>query len=136
MIRIDSATRKLQAVLAGAVTTNELPVIVSYEDELVMPAGGPTLFDGSTKISTTAGAAAVDICVPPANNAQNIVRTIDSISIHNADTVSATVTVRYNDNGTLSNLLAMVLSAGDTLIYSANGAWTCLDANGNLKKTG
>jgi len=56
MIRLDTTTRKLQVVLAGAVSTNQLPVVVSYSDKT------STTYNGATQTAQTNGTTAVDIC--------------------------------------------------------------------------
>mgnify|MGYP001615884097 CR=1 FL=1 len=137
MIRLDNQNRKLQAVLAGAVTTSQLPVTVSYVDRMVMPANAPTPFDqtnGAYKATNTNSATAVDIAIAPSNNATNIVREIDSIEIHNADTVAATVTIQYVDSATTYILISVALAVGDTLFYTHSTGWEAVDINGNTKR--
>lgn len=127
MLRLDSTVRKLQAVLAGAITTNQLPVVVCYSDKTA------TAYAGGTTVINTNSTIAVDICAAPA---ASTVRDIDAITVHNADTVAATVTVRYNDNGTTYTLFKAALAVGDQLIYTHGNGWKVLDSSGNAKATG
>lgn len=112
MIVLNTTTRKLQILLAGAVSTTELPVRVSYQDYRVED--GQTSY-GDDPVVTT-GASAVDILAAPRSG---IVRTVNEITVVNTDTAAATVTIRYNDNGTTYILLKVTLAVGDNLIYQA-----------------
>jgi hypothetical protein len=126
MIVLNSSTRKLQLLLNGAITTNELPVVVHYyqrrtDDSIVV--------SGCT-VSLSTGASAVDILAAPA--AGNI-RTIEGLSVHNADTVSAVVTIRYNDNATTYKLVVITLATGDNLFYEPKAGWSVITSAGNIK---
>lgn len=124
MIRLTATTQKLQAVLAGAVTTNSLPIVVSWSDKT------STTYNGGTTNGIVSGTSAADICAAPA---ASTVRDIDSIQINNVDTASATITVRYNDNSTLYTLVKITLAVGDQLIYTHGSGWACTDSTGALK---
>lgn len=127
MIRLDNTTRKLQIILAGVITTNQLPVRVSYSDKIPGPPGSYT---GATQLALTNSVTAVDICAAPA---ASTIRDIDSISVQNADTVAATVTIRYNDNGTLYTEFKATLAVGDQIDYTHGIGWRALDSAGNTK---
>jgi hypothetical protein len=60
------------------------------------------------------GTTAVDIVPVPASAHTLVVR---SVSVHNADTVAATVTLYYNNNGTLRKLVKQALDPDATLVY-------------------
>jgi hypothetical protein len=126
MIRLDATTRKIQVVLAGAITTNQLPVTVCYADKTASSYPGSTTATVINTNSTTA----VDIVAAPA---ASTIRTIDYLSVFNADTAAATVTIRYNDNATLYTIVKVTLSVGDTLSYTHANGWRVIDANGNTK---
>ena len=124
MLRLDTTTRKIQALLGGAITTNQLPVTVCYSDKTA------TAYTGGTTVINTNNTTAVDICAAPA---ASTVRDIDTINVNNADTVSATVTIRYNDNGTTYTLFKATLATGDQLTYVHGVGWTVLDGTGKTK---
>ena len=113
MIRLAATTSKLQIFLSGSVAANQPVITVSYKDQFL------TLHPGATQISTANGASVVDICDAP--TVVNVVRNVDSIQIANNDTASVTVTVRRNDNGTLTNLITQAIAASKTLGYSVAG---------------
>lgn len=123
MIRLDETSRKLQALLGGAVSSTSLDVVVSFEDST--DRDGRT-FDNPSKFSRLSSGSAVDICDAPAPSA---IREIDSISIFNADSTSATVTVRYNDAGTTRTIVSVALPASHMLMYSS-GLWHVLGTGG------
>lgn len=124
MIRLDTTTRKLQAVLAGAITTNNLPITVSYADKT----SGD--YAGATQLTNTNGVTAADICAAPA---ASTVRDVDYISVRNSDTVAAVVTIRYNDNATLYTIVTATLAVGDQLIYVHGQGWQVLSSIGAIK---
>jgi hypothetical protein len=123
---LDATTRKLQALLSGAITTTNPMVLVDWVDKTT-----GTLTPGATP-SNLNGVTAVDILAAPAANAQ---RKVNALSIYNADTVACVCTVRYNDNATLYTLVKTSLAVGDTLIFTDAGGWETLDSSGNRKTT-
>jgi hypothetical protein len=127
MIRLTTTTRKLQLLLGGVVTTNELPVMVCFSDKT---SGG---YAGGATPSNSNGTTPVDICAAPG---ASTVRDIDLISVRNSDTAEAAVTVRYNDNGTTYVLYSVTLQVGDVLTYTHAHGWKVVDANGNLQSSG
>lgn len=124
MLRLDATTRKLQAVLAGAVATSQLPIVVCYSDKTA------TAYTGGTQVSSTNDTTAVDICSAPG---ASTVRDVDSITIVNTDTATRIITLRYNDNATLYTLFKVALAVGDQLIYIHGDGWKVFDSGGNLK---
>lgn len=124
MIRLDTTSRKLQAVLAGAITTNQLHCVVSYSDHT------STAYNGGTQLTSTNSTTAVDICDAPA---ASTVRDIDYINIRNRDTAAATVTVMLDSSGADSEIAKAILSVGDQLVYTHGEGWKTLASDGTLK---
>jgi hypothetical protein len=124
MIRLDTTTRKLQALLSGAVTTNQLPINVNFSDQTT------TTYAGGSTVINTNDTTPVDICAAPAGST---VRDIDYVNIVNADTTEKTITIRYNDNGTSYSLGAFDLAVGDQLQYIHGSGWKTLDSTGAIK---
>lgn len=127
MLKLDTTTRKIQAVLSGAVTTNQLPCMVSYSDD------NGTTYVGGTQLTNTNSTTAVDICAAPG---ASTVRDIDYLSIRNRDTAAATVTVMLDDNSTDYEIVKATLAVGDQLIYTHGDGWRVIDEDGNLKTGG
>lgn len=111
MIILDATTKSLEVVLGGAITTNQLPFTTHYVDinSSDLSVSAPAENDGQTNNTT-----AVAIVAAPASGKIRVVKTI---SIYNADTVSATVTIRVNNNGTTRIVFKATLATGDTLNY-------------------
>lgn len=113
MIVLDTTLRKLEIVLAGAITTNQLAFVVSYQDSTVAP---PATNQGQSNNTT-----AVTLVAAPASGAQ---RELHYLSIYNADTVAATVTVQLNDNATLRTIVKVLLNSGRSLIFVRDAGWS------------
>jgi hypothetical protein len=123
MILLDTTTRKLEVVLGGAITTNQLPFVASYVDIT------STTFTPATNTGATNNTSTVILVDVPAASTQ---RQLKFLSIYNADTAEATITVRLNDNATLRNMFVTTLSVADTLVY-AEGGWSVLNSSGQIK---
>ena len=108
MIVLDTTTDSIEVVLAGAITTNQLPCYVSWRDRT-----STTFIAGKTLINTNS-TTPVNISGSPTASTQ---RLIDELSVYNADTANATVTIRFNANGTTYILFQVVLAPTETLKY-------------------
>ncbi|MDB4876455.1 MAG: hypothetical protein JWM41_2901 [Gemmatimonadetes bacterium] len=137
MINLDTTSRKLQVVLAGAKSTVDAAWTVNFQD--ASPAGGigggpPTAFQQEAN-GTTNGATAVDMVPAPPAGA-NLVRSVTTLTLFNADNAAITATIRINDNGTTRVLTTIVLQTSETLVYEQNDGFYCLDINGGIKSPG
>jgi len=116
MIYLINPNQSLELILGGAVTTTELDYVVFTKHIILTGKEGKDNQHG-----TSNGGTAVTILAAPTLAGEQ--QWIESIAIHNADTVSATVSVRLNDNSTIRILMKHALSAGETLHYEANSGW-------------
>jgi hypothetical protein len=114
MLILDNVNRKIEIVLAGAITTNQLPFTASYVDIT------PTSFTPATNDGATNSTTVVIMAAAPASSTQ---RQLKFVNIYNADTVAATVTVQLNDNGTIRILVKTALSPGQTLQFMDSAGW-------------
>jgi len=121
MIILDATTKTLEIDLAGAVTTNQLPVVASYVD-VTTTAYTPISSDTATNSTT-----AVTIVSAPAASTQ---RQVKLLTVYNADTVSVTVTIQLNNNSTLRSLVVVTLAVGSTLVYTDGEGWRVLTSAG------
>jgi hypothetical protein len=71
------------------------------------------------------GTTAVTILSAPASSTYRVVR---HINVYNKDTVSATVTIQFNNNSTLRELVVVALASGQTLTWSPEGGWSVFTA--------
>ena len=74
---------------------------------------------------TLNGVNEVTLCSAPAASSQNIVR---QISIHNDDTVSHTITVFKDNNGTNRNIRTIVLAANESWEFGDDDSIIVLSA--------
>jgi len=121
-----NSSRKLQVVLTAGATTNNLPVVVDFEDSN----GNSTNRD--TFVTNTNGTTAVDIGFAPDINTK---RKIIGIQIYNRDTVAQTVQISLIQGTTPYQLTDVILQVDDVLAYTDAGSWQVTDANGNLKQS-
>jgi hypothetical protein len=126
MIILDAATKSLKIVLAGNVTANQLQVTTHYTD-ITTTAYTPGSTDTVTNNTT-----AVEIVAAPAASTQ---RHVETISVHNADTASSTVSIQYVSAGGTRLILKALLLTLENLIYEDGTGWQSIDANGNVKMT-
>jgi hypothetical protein len=126
MIVLDAITKSLQLTL-GTSPGSQLPFTASYVDNL------------TTNNTTTPGqndglsnnTMAVTIVGNPAASTQRLIKNIQIQNPNTSGTVP--VTIIYNYNSTLRNIIVVTLAAGDQLIYEDGSGWVCLDTNGNTK---
>ena len=116
MITLDSTVKKLEVYLAGAVSLTELPITAMWTDWNTS-AGTQTLASGDAH---TTGTSPVQVVAAPGSG---VSRVINLLTVYNADTGSATATVRLNDNGTAYPLITQTLSPGQNLLYTRQGGW-------------
>jgi len=109
MIILSQTTDKIDVVLGGAVTTNELRCFSAYRDITTTgysPLRNVTLTNGTTDVALVSS---------PASSTQ---RVIDTLIIYNADTVTADVTIKLDANGTEYILFKGSIPTGGQLQYN------------------
>ena len=126
MIILDATDKQLEIVLGGVVTTNELPFVAAFVDhDGATPAFTPGEQDGLSN-----GATSVVVMASPAASIQ---RQLKFLSVFNADTVAATLTVQYDNAATNRTILSVTLAVGDNLIYTDGGGFRIIDSNGQIR---
>lgn len=121
------STDKIQVVLSGAITTNQLQLSAFYSD-IELTNKGVDAFGNS--VITTNGTTDVDLIDAPANGKA---RLIDFISVFNSDTVAAIVTVKLNRNGSTSILWYGTLNVYERLQYTKEGGFKSFTVLGGEK---
>jgi hypothetical protein len=109
-VNLDATTKSLEVLLGGAVTTNQLVLASSYVD---VDATFAIVGAGENDLLSNNATAVTLVAAPAAART----RKISFLSVYNADTVPATVTVRINNNGTFRIVCKVTLAVGDTLFY-------------------
>jgi hypothetical protein len=114
---LNATNLNLQAVLAGAVTTNQLECHVCYT---IYNAKGtdskPSMYRSATNNTT-------DVNILPAPTVQGTVFVVEYLSIYNKDTVSATVTVKTDDGTTERIVVKQQLLTTETLNWTPTSGW-------------
>lgn len=123
MIILDATTKTLEIDLDGAVAATQLPVVVSYVD-ITTTAYTPGSSDTATNNTT-----AVTILAAPGASTQ---RQVKFISVYNADSATAAVTISYNNNATLRTIVKASLTTGYTLLYTDGEGWRVLTTTGAM----
>lgn len=126
MIILTETTDKLQIVLGGAITTNQLQCFASYRDVTttsITPARNGTNTNSTTDVS---------IVDSPASSTQRI---IDYVSVYNNDTANAVVTIKMDFNGTEYILQKVTLGAQERLEYTDGIGWQVYTNSGGLKNS-
>ncbi len=116
---LSASNDKIQVVLSGAITTNQLRCVASWQD---ITSAGMTLPQSSSQTLTN-DTTAVDLVAVPA---ASTTRQVTHINIFNADTVAATVTVQKDVSATDWILVRSLLQAGDTIQWSREAGWVIL----------
>ena len=142
MILLDSSTKSISVSLAGAVTTNELQCVASYTDVTRKYSGQqgslnsyvPFTIENSfarTNGTLTNDASLVTLVNPPqASDAVWIYsHEVNSLSIYNSDTASATVTVWLNA-AIDRTIVKCTLAVGFTLHYESGEGWYVTNTSG------
>lgn len=127
MIFLDATTRSLQVNLAGAVTTNQLPIVASYLD--INQTSFSAVNASANTLATNSTTAVTPVAAPASGNT----RQLKYLSIQNDDTAPATVIVEYNDNGTLRQIVKATLQVNETLSFDAENGWQTITAAGAIK---
>ncbi len=112
MIVLDAATKALEAKLAGAVATNNLPWDLAYVETLDSDQSVSDI--GETNGVITGSGAAILLTGPAAGKT----RTVKAFTIHNADTTGATITVQVNDAATLRTKFKATILTLENLEYN------------------
>lgn len=117
-------TDSLEVLLAGAVATNQAVLYAAFVDvdaTTFAATGGDNssgLTNNTTAVAWVAAPAAGDF------------RQVKILSFYNADTVSITVTVRFNNGTNTRILLEQVLAPGDRLQYTDGGGFGTSSSGG------
>lgn len=124
MLILTATTDNIQVVLGGAVTTNQLPCMASWRDITTT-----TFAPGRTVVNTNS---TTDVNLIPAPGASTQ-RVCDWLSIWNRDTVAATVTVKFDANGTEYILWQGSLAVGERVEYQEGHGFRVFNSVGAIK---
>jgi hypothetical protein len=126
MIVLTETTDNLQAVLGGSVTTNQLNCFTTWRDITTSE-----YTPGRTVVNTN-NTTDVNIVPAPTSSTKRIV---DTITIYNKDTVSATVTIKFDANGTEYILFKATLAASEIIEYTDGAGFKVFSNAGSIKNS-
>jgi len=121
MIILDATTKSLTVAMSGAAATTNPDFVAAWSDDT-----GTSFTEGATD-GVLNGASQVTLVAAPAASTRRIIKTV---YIENKDTAAVTITVTYNNNGTLRTIAKVTLQVADT--WSTDGT---TDSTGALKQT-
>jgi hypothetical protein len=124
MIILQDTNDSIEILLGSAVTTNNLPYYAAWADTTT------STFAPGQSNGTSNGVTAVTVVSSPG---ASTTRTLKFLSVYNADTVPATLTVRFNDNSTTRILTSVILQVGDRLEYTDTVGFRVTTSTGVLK---
>jgi hypothetical protein len=116
---LDTTTRSIEALLAATATTQ--PTFVVSLTDITTTSFTPGSSTGALNSTT-----AVTLVAAPAASTQ---RQVKFISIYNGDSVSHTLTIQYNDNGTIIPLLKTSIAVGAILYWTPETGWSGLSGS-------
>lgn len=122
MLILDATTKSIVVAMSGAAATTNPDFTAAYADNT------GTAFTEGANDGALNGTSSVTLVAAPAASTR---RTIKTITIENRDTAAVTLTVSYNNNGTLRTIAKVTLQVGDT--WTTDGAY---DTTGSLKTVG
>lgn len=129
MIGLNATTKKLQVVLSGAVTTNQLDCFATWRDFIASPAAYVVGANEAVTNNTT------DVDLVGAPTASHYI-VIDYVSVFNRDTANATVTIKIDVSGTDRILWRGLLQPGYKVEYVEGTGFKVLDTNGAVLGVG
>ena len=121
MIILDATTKSLTVAMSGAAATTNPDFVAAWSDDT-----GTSFTEGATD-GVLNGSSQVTLVAAPAASTRRIIKTV---YIENKDTAAVTITVTYNNNGTLRTIAKVTLQVADT--WSTDGT---TDSTGALKQT-
>jgi hypothetical protein len=122
---LDSASKTIQISLSSSVSATQLACIAAWADITA------TSFTAGSSDTQTNGTSVVSLVGAPATSTQ---RQIKYLSVYNADTASATVTITLNDSSTLRPIIKVTLLPGYSLQFRESG-WQVFDTFGSQLQT-
>lgn len=108
MIILDATNKSLEVVLAGTVATSQPTFVVSYAEHTSVS------FTPKNDVGSTNNSTPVTLVSAPAASTQ---RQIKYLNVFNIDTADVTVTIQYNNNGTIRTLTKITIEPGEQLVY-------------------
>lgn len=124
MLILSTTTDKIQAVLTGNVTANQLKCYAAYNDTTT------TSITPGRNVTLTNNTTAVDLVGSPSASTQ---RVISYLSVYNSDTALSTVTINIVSSATSYPVFVTSLAVGEKLEYQQGEGFRVLSSEGLVK---
>lgn len=124
MIILDATNRSIEVKLSGAVAATQPKFIACWVDHT-----SATYTPGTTTGATNNTTAVTAVAAPGASTQ----RSLKFLNVLNMDSTDVILTVQFNDNTTLRQLIVVTLDPNDTLQYVDTEGWSVLNTNGQKK---
>ncbi|KKL61412.1 hypothetical protein LCGC14_2195580 [marine sediment metagenome] len=123
---IDTTTQTLEIKLAGAVNSNEIPIVLAYID------GEAANFFPTLQHSISNGASDVTVLDAPEPRGKRMVK---FMYIRNVDDAAVVVTIQLADSATNREIYKVTLAVDDTLVYTDTTGFKVIATDGTTKVT-
>jgi hypothetical protein len=118
---LDATTKSIVVVMSGAAATTNPDFTAAWADDT-----GSAFTEGASD-GVLNGTSSVTLVAAPASSTRRVIK---NITIENRDTAAVTLTISYDNNGTLRTIAKVTLNVGDT--WTTDGTF---DTNGSFKQT-
>ena len=102
---LDATTKTITAVMSGAAATNNPEFTAAWADST-----SASLTEGASDGALN-GTSSVTLVAAPASSTRRVIKWI---TIQNKDTAAVTVTINYDNNGTVRQIAKLTLAPNDT----------------------
>ncbi|KKM04831.1 hypothetical protein LCGC14_1760300, partial [marine sediment metagenome] len=124
---IDATTQTLEIKLAGAVNSNEVPIVLAFIE------GEASNFFPTLQHSISNGTTEVTVLNAPEPKGKRMVK---FMYIRNTDDATVTLTLQLADGATNREIYKVSLLQDETLSYTDTGGFKIIDTDGNTKVGG
>ena len=116
---LDATTKTITAVMSGAAATNNPDFTAAWADST-----SSSLTEGASDGALN-GTSSVTLVAAPASSTRRVIKWI---TIQNKDTAAVTVTINYDNNGTVRQIAKVTLAPNDT--WTLDGTFS---SSGSIK---
>ena len=125
MLILSTVNHKIEVVLAGNVTTNQLQCYSAWRERTA------TTFEaGDTEVLTNN---TTDVTLVGSPSGASTQRIVDYLSVFNSDTVAATVTIKMDVSATEKILWKGVLAVGGSVAYAEGRGFLTYNSAGRAE---
>lgn len=118
---LDATTKSIVVAMSGAAATTNPDFTAAWADDT-----GSAFTEGASDGALN-GTSSVTLVAAPGASTRRVIK---NITIENRDTAAVTLTISYDNNGTLRTIAKVTLNVGDT--WTTDGTF---DTNGSFKQT-